>query len=124
MRFTRYHVVLVIGMILGVFALMLHNFALGICAPIFLLVSIVLGVAFPQLRFFGPFLCKGSRDQKRVAITFDDGPDERSTPALLEFLRERGVQAAFFGVGKRVAAHPDIAARIVREGHLLENHSY
>ena len=57
-------------------------------------------------------------------MTFDDGPDDRSTPPLLELLRQSGVQAAFFAVGKRVAAHPEIAARIVREGHLLENHSY
>ena len=90
----------------------------------FLLLSIGLGVAFPQLSLFGTFVCRGSRERKRVALTFDDGPDERSTPALLELLRQRGVHVTFFAVGKRVAAHPDIAAQIVREGHLLENHSY
>jgi peptidoglycan/xylan/chitin deacetylase (PgdA/CDA1 family) len=103
---------------------MLRNVLLGICALIFWLVSMGLGVAFPQLSLFGPFLCAGTSERKHVALTFDDGPDERSTPALLELLRQRGVQVAFFGVGKRVAAYPDIAARIVREGHLLENHSY
>src|SRR6266481_67191 len=124
MRLTRYHVVLVFAIILGALALMLRNVLLGICALIFWLVSIGLGVAFPQLSLFGPFLCAGSSERKHVALTFDDGPDERSTPALLELLRQRSVQVAFFGVGKRVAAYPDIAARIVREGHLLENHSY
>lgn len=124
MRFSRYHVVLFIAIILGALAVMLRNVMLGICAVIFLLVAIGLGVAFPQLSLFGPFVCRGSRDGKRVALTFDDGPDERSTPALLELLHQRGVQAVFFGVGKRVVAHPEIAARIVREGHLLENHSY
>jgi len=124
MRFTRYHLVLVIAIILGFVALILRNLVLGICALIFWLVCAGLGVAFPQLSLFGPFLCTGSRDRKRVALTFDDGPDDRSTPALLELLRERGVQVAFFGVGKRVAAYPEIAARIVREGHLLENHSH
>jgi peptidoglycan/xylan/chitin deacetylase (PgdA/CDA1 family) len=59
-----------------------------------------------------------------VALTFDDGPDAGSTPRLLDLLREAGVQAAFFGVGQRVTAQPDLAARIVREGHLLENHSF
>jgi peptidoglycan/xylan/chitin deacetylase (PgdA/CDA1 family) len=103
---------------------MLRSLVLGICALVFWLVSIGLGAAFPQLSLFGPFLCAGSRERKRVALTFDDGPDERSTPALLELLNQRGVQATFFAVGKRVAAHPDIATRIVREGHLLENHSY
>jgi peptidoglycan/xylan/chitin deacetylase (PgdA/CDA1 family) len=124
MRFTRYHVVVVIAVIIGTLALMWRSIALGIGAVTFLLVSIALGVAFPQLSLFGPFVCRGSSDRKRVALTFDDGPDERSTPALLELLKQRGLQAAFFGVGKRVAVHPDIAARIVREGHLLENHSF
>jgi peptidoglycan-N-acetylglucosamine deacetylase len=124
MRFTRYHVVVAIALIIGTLALMGKSIALGIGGVIFLLSSIGLGVAFPQLSLFGPFVCRGSSDRKRVALTFDDGPDERSTPALLELLRQRGLQAAFFGVGKRVAAHPEIAARIVREGHLLENHSF
>jgi peptidoglycan/xylan/chitin deacetylase (PgdA/CDA1 family) len=124
MRFTRYHVVLVFAIILGVLALMLRSILLEIGALIFWLVSTGLGVAFPQLSLFGPFFCAGSREAKRVALTFDDGPDERSTPALLGLLGERGVQVAFFGVGKRVAAYPEISARIVREGHLLENHSY
>jgi peptidoglycan/xylan/chitin deacetylase (PgdA/CDA1 family) len=124
MRFTKYHLVLAFFIILGVLALMLRSGVLGICALIFWLVSVGLGVAFPRLSLFGPFLCTGSTDRRHVALTFDDGPDERSTPALLEYLRQHGVRATFFGVGKRVAAHPDLAARIVREGHLLENHSY
>jgi peptidoglycan/xylan/chitin deacetylase (PgdA/CDA1 family) len=124
MLFTRYHVVLLIATILGGVALTSRSVGLGIFAVGFLLLSIGLGVALPQLSLFGPFVCRGSRDRKRVALTFDDGPDERSTPALLALLRQRGVHATFFGVGKRVAAHPDIAAQIVREGHLLENHSY
>jgi peptidoglycan/xylan/chitin deacetylase (PgdA/CDA1 family) len=111
-------------MTLGTLGLVLRSFALGFGALFFLLIGIGLGVAFPQLGLFGPFVCRGSGQAKCVALTFDDGPDERSTPALLELLRIRGVRAAFFGVGKRVAAHPDIAMQIVREGHLLENHSY
>lgn len=83
-----------------------------------------LGVTFPQLSFFGPYVCRGNPAKRCVALTFDDGPDGRSTPALLELLRESGVAAAFFCVGERVAANSKLAALIVREGHLLENHSY
>jgi len=84
-----------------------------------------LGVAIPQLRFFGPFVCRGDATPERaVALTFDDGPDPASTPALLDLLRDAGVQAAFFCIGERVAAHPELTARIAREGHLVENHSY
>lgn len=124
MRLTRYHFAVGAALLLAALAIATRGVALGIATALALFAIIGLGVAFPQLRLFGPFICRGQRDRKRVALTFDDGPDEHSTPTLLELLRERGVRAAFFGIGKRVAAHPEIAARIVREGHLLENHSF
>jgi peptidoglycan/xylan/chitin deacetylase (PgdA/CDA1 family) len=43
---------------------------------------------------------------------------------LLDFLREEKIAATFFCIGKNVAANPELAAQILREGHLLENHSY
>lgn len=113
------------GMLLmGILALALGSLALFIAGAAVFLAGIGLGVAFPQLRLFGPFVCRGVGDQRQVALTFDDGPDPRSTPVLLDLLREAGVPAAFFAVGSRVEAHPELSARIVREGHLLENHSY
>jgi len=121
---TRFQYAVAIALIVAAVAIVLRSSALSAIVVVALLTTIGLGVAFPQLSLFGPFVCRGSNERKRVALTFDDGPDERSTPALLALLQQRGVQAAFFGVGKCVAAHPDIAARIVREGHLLENHSY
>jgi peptidoglycan/xylan/chitin deacetylase (PgdA/CDA1 family) len=121
---TRFQFAVVVALVLAAAAIVLRSYVLAAFVIVGLLTIIGLGVAFPQLSLFGPFVCRGSRDGKRVALTFDDGPDERSTSALLNLLSERGVQATFFGVGKRVAAHPDIAARIVRDGHLLENHSY
>jgi len=89
-----------------------------------LLVLIGFGSAIPQMRFFGPFVCRGVTARRCVALTFDDGPDALSTPALLDLLREEGVTAAFFCVGKRVEENPGLAARIAREGHLVENHSH
>lgn len=124
MRITRYHLAFAVAISIGALGLLLRSIVLGVGAVVLLLICVGLGVALPQLSLFGPFVCKGRRDKRHVALTFDDGPDECSTPALLELLRERGVHAAFFGVGKRVAEHPELAARIVRDGHLLENHSY
>jgi peptidoglycan-N-acetylglucosamine deacetylase len=66
----------------------------------------------------------GSRDQRRVALTFDDGPDPEHTPALLDALAELHAPATFFVLGKQVEAHPDLARRIAREGHELGNHTY
>lgn len=121
---TRFHITLIVALVLG--AVMLAFGQSGAFAGVvggFLVVA-GLGVAFPQMRFFGPFICRGPSVRRCVALTFDDGPDASSTPALLDWLREEQLKVAFFGIGKRVAANPDLAARIVREGHLLENHSY
>jgi peptidoglycan/xylan/chitin deacetylase (PgdA/CDA1 family) len=86
--------------------------------------AIGLGVAIPQLRFFGPYICHGDPRKRQVALTFDDGPDARSTPALLQVLREHEIEVAFFAIGTRVAAEPKLANQILRDGHLLENHTY
>ena len=60
----------------------------------------------------------------RIALTFDDGPDPRSTPRILAILRKHHVKATFFVVGRQVEEHPDILRRIVHEGHAIGNHSY
>jgi peptidoglycan/xylan/chitin deacetylase (PgdA/CDA1 family) len=59
-----------------------------------------------------------------IAITFDDGPDPVLTPRLLDLLKERGIHATFFLVGKNAAAYPDVVKRIVAEGHEVGNHSW
>jgi peptidoglycan/xylan/chitin deacetylase (PgdA/CDA1 family) len=66
----------------------------------------------------------GERDVPRVALTFDDGPDPTRTPALLDALAALDVRATFFLLGRAVDAHPELVARIAREGHELGNHTY
>ncbi|HEX5219710.1 MAG TPA: polysaccharide deacetylase family protein [Verrucomicrobiae bacterium] len=91
--------------------------------PVFL-VLVGLGVAFPQFRFFGPFICRGNSSRREVALTFDDGPDGRSTPALLDLLKSENISATFFCIGKRVAAERELTRRLAEEKHLLGNHTY
>jgi peptidoglycan-N-acetylglucosamine deacetylase len=57
-----------------------------------------------------------------IALTFDDGPNA-NTEAVLDVLKQNGVKATFFIVGKMAKAHPDVLARVAAEGHLLANHS-
>ncbi|HEX5741979.1 MAG TPA: polysaccharide deacetylase family protein [Pilimelia sp.] len=57
-----------------------------------------------------------------VALTFDDGPSPY-TPQVLAVLRRHGVPATFFALGYQVRTHPDIARRIVADGHVLANHT-
>jgi peptidoglycan-N-acetylglucosamine deacetylase len=59
-----------------------------------------------------------------VALTFDDGPDPVDTPKLLDLLRDKGVKATFFVVGKRADQYPEIVRQAWAEGHLIANHTW
>src|SRR6185369_16610310 len=59
-----------------------------------------------------------------IALTFDDGPDPRWTPAILEILKREQVPATFFIIGKNGQASPDLVRRIVEDGHEVGNHSF
>lgn len=60
----------------------------------------------------------------RVAFTFDDGPDPVTTPRILDLLAAHRAHATFFVVGSRAERHPELLARIVREGHAVGSHTY
>lgn len=70
------------------------------------------------------FKVRGSAQEKKVALTFDDGPDTRFTPKVLDALKVSQVKATFFVLGSQANAHPDMIRRIVNEGHIIGNHSY
>ena len=59
-----------------------------------------------------------------LALTFDDGPDPKWTPAILDILKKENVPATFFIIGKNGQAYPDLVRRIVDDGHELGNHSF
>lgn len=62
--------------------------------------------------------------EKKIALTFDDGPQPQYTPQLLDLLHRFGVPATFFMIGKHVAAHRDLAREIAARGHELGNHTF
>ena len=62
--------------------------------------------------------------ERTVYLTFDDGPSGTWTPRYLDALAKYDAKATFFSTGQNVKAHPKIAARIHREGHLLANHTW
>ena len=59
-----------------------------------------------------------------VALTFDDGPSPERTPFVLDVLRAKGARATFFLQGDQVEQYPDIARRVLAEGHEIALHSY
>lgn len=70
----------------------------------------------------GHLLCRVEGVADRFALTFDDGPNPRSTPALLDLLGEHRAKATFFMLGGNVRRHHDLAKRIAAEGHEPANH--
>lgn len=66
----------------------------------------------------------GNQELNFVALTFDDGPDPVYTPLILDILKDYDIKASFFLLGKHVEKYPEIARRIVKEGHDIGNHTY
>jgi peptidoglycan/xylan/chitin deacetylase (PgdA/CDA1 family)/spore germination protein YaaH/GT2 family glycosyltransferase len=59
-----------------------------------------------------------------VALTFDDGPDPRWTPQILDVLKAKGVKATFFDIGQNMQKHPELVQREVSEGHTVGSHTF
>jgi peptidoglycan/xylan/chitin deacetylase (PgdA/CDA1 family) len=78
----------------------------------------------PTSQLYGRIVVHGPADQKVVALTFDDGPNEPFTSEILNVLDREGVKATFFAVGVNVATYPDAARRIVADGNVIANHSW
>ena len=62
--------------------------------------------------------------EKLVALTFDDGPEDYYTPKILSILKEKGVPATFFVVGRQITYFPEIMKQIVKDGHGIANHTW
>lgn len=67
---------------------------------------------------------RARRSAPAIALTFDDGPDPVHTPRVLDLLAREGVPGAFFLIGRRAQAMPEIARRIVEEGYDVGNHTW
>jgi peptidoglycan/xylan/chitin deacetylase (PgdA/CDA1 family) len=74
-------------------------------------------------RVLAPSIWRGPRKEKRLALTFDDGPSE-STGELLELLERAGARCTFFQIGRHVERLSEITAEVTRRGHEIGNHTY
>jgi peptidoglycan/xylan/chitin deacetylase (PgdA/CDA1 family) len=77
---------------------------------------------WPTSQIFGRTLIAGD-DPDELALTFDDGPNDAATPQLLDVLARHGVRATFFMVGDSVRRQPELARRVLAEGHVVGNHT-
>ena len=91
---------------------------------IFLILLVTDGIARPGSNLFYPTITHGARDSRRVALSFDDGPDPEMTPKVLDILARHGAHATFFVIGKSMSEYPEIGRRMTAEGHVIGNHSW
>lgn len=73
---------------------------------------------------YGRVINHGPKEEKAIALTFDDGPHPTYTNQILDILKEYDVKATFFVLGKFAEAYPDIIIRQWQEGHEIGNHTY
>ena len=78
----------------------------------------------PRSRFYGKVCSNGNRNYPRIALTFDDGPNEPYTSHVLSILEQYKIRATFFVVGQNARRYPETCRRIVTAGNVIGNHSY
>ena len=79
------------------------------------------GVKFLSLNMFGKSICK-IKNTQNIYLTFDDGPNKRITPKVLDLLKKYNQKATFFCIAKNAEKHPEIVKRIVTDEHTLGSH--
>ncbi|MDF2457039.1 MAG: polysaccharide deacetylase family protein [Cytophagaceae bacterium] len=100
---------------------------------VFLYVAIILALIYLGVVIYGVFTVRagfflslyneGSVTDKRIALTFDDGPSE-NTKEVLDILKKYHIKATFFLIGSKVESQQDVVKRLVEEGHEVGNHTY
>jgi len=78
----------------------------------------------PRSMFYGKVCSNGNRNHLRIALTFDDGPNEPYTSQVLSILEQYKIKATFFIIGQNARRYPEICRRIVTAGNVIGNHSY
>ena len=97
-------------------------------------VFLILAAAYGLLLFYGCYyigsnyfvrvVCAADTREKVIAISFDDGPDGKNTPLILQILREHHAEAAFFLIGSKIHGNEVLVLDTVSQGHLVGNHSF
>ncbi len=100
-----------------------HRAALLTCAAIAVLGAVGYAAFEPRSSEFGRTYWTGATREKVVALTFDDGPNEPYSTRVLDVLQREHVHATFFLIGQNARRYPATVARIVRDGHVVGNHS-
>jgi peptidoglycan/xylan/chitin deacetylase (PgdA/CDA1 family) len=80
------------------------------------------GAVYPPAQLFGPTICR-TNSARKLALTFDDGPNPAITPKLLDLLDRYNARATFFVIGRYVRECPELVKETVARGHSVGNHT-
>lgn len=94
-----------------------------VCAAAALFICAYFLISSRDFQLCGRIVNRVDTDRKVIALTFDDGPSDR-TPEILRMLQEQGVRCTFFLAGRDIEQHKDYARAIAQAGHQTGNHSY
>lgn len=95
----------------------------GICLGVYF-IAMAYGSFYIGSQFYLKAVCRIKTKDKKLALTFDDGPDKETTPLILDILKEYNVKAAFFIIGKKAEENTELIRRIIEEGHIIANHGF
>lgn len=93
----------------------------GFCTVLIVLFSYLLTLASPAA---GVYFSCSTGGEKKVALTFDDGPHPVYTREILGILEEYGIRATFFCIGCNAEQYPEIVREVIAAGHEIGNHTY
>ncbi|MGC4233842.1 MAG: polysaccharide deacetylase family protein [Niabella sp.] len=91
---------------------------------IFYLSLLFYGSYFVHSQFYMKTICRADTKEKKIAVTFDDGPLEQYTPQILHILKTYDIKATFFCIGKNAAANKELLKQVQQQGHTIGSHSY
>ena len=124
-KFLLTNIIFIVLIGAQVFFLNVQAYQLTIPITVGIYIGIIsVAVTSMRMQFFCKALCHGPRDLRRIALTFDDGPEPQTTPVLLELLRKHNIKATFFVIGTKAERYPAIIKQLTNAGHLVANHSY
>ena len=75
-------------------------------------------------KIFHNYVWEIPNNERKVYLTFDDGPTPEITPWILEQLKKYNAKATFFCIGQNIAKHPNLFKMVINDGHTIGNHTY
>ena len=126
LNFRNTNIVFIIIVLITMALAARYTVPLYVYLVIALLYSLLLfyGSYYVGSNFFMKVLCHANSSEKQIAISFDDGPAKEYTPEILQVLKQHGVPAVFFCIGKNIGGNEELLQQIKNEGHIIGNHSH